>query len=220
MTRNDLDKVLVIRLHELSAEYRADGEGHSIKHDRAVDQEEIPNRGRDFDRQNAQKPALQPLKEENVCLHAQLLLVPRHLRTDLLQADIEEVRVLAACQKKAPILREKLLVHLEIGEEMARDQEIGERAEQRELVGDVQREQPRDEAHSLHVPKIGPVDREDFEALLQLAAQRRAHAEQLQGATVQRLPRGYPKVRDRSTPTPRSVCSRPMVTVEFPLGSR
>ena len=88
------------RLHELSAEYRADGEGHSIKHDRAVDQEEIPNRGRDFDRQNAQKPALQPLKEENVRLHAQLLLVPRHLRTDLLQADIEEVRVLAACQKK------------------------------------------------------------------------------------------------------------------------
>lgn len=87
--------------------------------------------------------------------------------------------------KKAPILREKLLVHLEIGEEMAGDQEIGERAEQRELVGDVQREQPRDEAHSLHVPEIGPVDREDFEALLQLAAQRRAHAEQLQGATVQ-----------------------------------
>lgn len=117
-------------------------------------------------------------------------------------------------------LREKLLVHLEIGEEMAGDEEIRERAEQSELVRDVQREKPRDEAHSLHIPEIRPVNREDLEALLQLAAQRGAHAEQLQRARIERFPRSYPKVRDRSTPTPRSVCSRPIVTVEFPPESR
>lgn len=84
MTRNDLDKVLIIRFHEFSAQHRKDGERHSIKHHRAIDQEEIPDRGRHFERQNAQKPALQPLKEENIRLHAQFFLVPRHFWTDLL----------------------------------------------------------------------------------------------------------------------------------------
>lgn len=103
---------------------------------------------------------------------------------------------------------------------MAGDEEIRERAEQCELVRDIQRQKPRDEAHSLHIPEIRPVNREDLETLLQLAAQRGAHAEQLQRARIERFPRCYPKVRDRSTPTPRSVCSRPIVTVEFPPESR
>lgn len=103
---------------------------------------------------------------------------------------------------------------------MAGDQQIRERTEQRELVCDVQREESRDETHSLHVSEVGPINREDFQALLQFASQRRTHAEQLQRATVERDSRGYPKVRDRSTPTPRRLCSRPMETVEFPPGSR
>ena len=83
-------------------------------------------------------------------------------------------------------LREKLLVHLEISEKVSGDEKIRKCAEQTELVRDVQREKTRDEAHSLHIAEIRPINREDLETLLQFASQRRTHAKQLQCAMIDR----------------------------------